>query len=64
MPSEMKAFTRTRIVDLVCTPDDLEKLAIKARNRLNELKIGDDTLVEYIHGTKITIAVRLDQDRI
>jgi len=63
MPNEMTAYKPERVVDLVCTPDDLRKLAGRMERVMKSKKLGDDTLVEYIHGKGISIAVRIDQDR-
>lgn len=64
MPNEMTAHKPPRVVDLLCTPEDLRKLAARADSKMRKIQIGEDTLVEYIHGKNVTIAVRLDQDRV
>ena len=64
MTNYMTAHTCIRVVDLICTPDDLRKLAGRMEKRMKQKHLGDSTLVEYIHGKKVTIAIRVDQDRI
>jgi len=61
---EMRAFKRVPVVDLLCLPSDLRKLADNMERQIKKIRLGDDTVVEYIHGKRVTIAVRIDQDRL
>ena len=62
MPSELNVRMSHEIT-LNCTPDDLRELADEVERKIEDCKLGDDTLVRYIHGKRVTLAIRVDQDR-
>lgn len=64
MVGDMIAKLQVQTVNLYCTPSDLRELADRMVDKITNKKAGDSTLVEYIHGKRITIAIHVDQDRI
>jgi hypothetical protein len=63
MPSEL-SIRMTHEITLVCTPEDLRELADEVERKIKDCKVGDDTLVRYIYGKRVTVAIRVDQERI
>ncbi len=50
-------------VHIVCSPDELRKLADKMEARIANVSLGEDTLVEVWQGGSIELMFYFDQDK-